>query len=828
VQKQRTAAIGALVLSMVFCFASPGAAEEVRPPGGTSAGQGENTVLPKDAAGSSGEVKVTLIEVQGNKRIETATILAKIKTREGTFFSPALIKDDIKVLYQLGHFEDVQVLTEGFESGLKVIFVVQEKPLIREIVVEGNDELTTEKLKEALTLLPRTAFNLQLVNENAEKLRLKYQDEGYYDAVVVPVVSEARAGDRTVVFYIEEGEKVKIADVVITGNSAIQAKEIKDALKTQEHGFFSVFGRGGTLRTEELREDTETIRNVYFNKGYIQVQLDEPVIRPKQYTFRECYFWGAPKTFTRKSELVVSVNVKEGDQFRVGSVTFKGNKILPEDELKKETKLAEGDIFSREVLRQDVGRIIDRYDGIARPFANVVPLFDIDQEKKTVAVSIDIEEGGEVRIGRIDISGNSKTRDKVVRREMRLDEGDLYSKKALKRSYERINNLNYFETVDLEPERRLQEPVMDLNVKVKEKLTGTMSVGGGYSSVDKLIGIAELTQGNLGGRGQLLKFKTQIGGTRRVFMLSFMEPYLFDEPVWGRADLYNQTQDYDGYELRSNGFALAVGHTFGEYVSTSLRYSFDDSQVTDIEISSFALDSQLNSYGDRISTSALTWSIGRDTRDFYLDPKKGSRNSVFVEYAGGPLGGDPEFVKTVADSAWYFPLFLDTVFMARGRFGYVESLIDNPVPLGERFYVGGSSTVRGFRPGTAGPLEPVYSPVAGETIDPATGQTNVTGQTISGYNRLGGNKEVVFNFEFSFPIVPAARLKGVVFYDIGKAFSTDEDREIVKFSELRHAYGWGFWWLSPIGPLRFEWGYILNRRPSDQASQFEFNIGALF
>lgn len=813
---------------MVFCFASPGAAEEVRPPSGTSAGQGENTVLPKDAAGSSGEVKVTLIEVQGNKRIETATILAKIKTREGAFFSPALIKDDIKVLYQLGHFEDVQVLTEGFESGLKVIFVVQEKPLIREIVVEGNDELTTEKLKEALTLLPRTAFNLQLVNENAEKLRLKYQDEGYYDAVVVPVVSEARAGDRTVVFYIEEGEKVKIADVVITGNSAIQAKEIKDALKTQEHGFFSVFGRGGTLRTEELREDTETIRNVYFNKGYIQVQVDEPVIRPKQYTFRECYFWGAPKTFTRKSELVVSVNVKEGDQFRVGSVTFKGNKILPEDELKKETKLAEGDIFSREVLRQDVGRIIDRYDGIARPFANVVPLFDIDQEKKTVAVSIDIEEGGEVRIGRIDISGNSKTRDKVVRREMRLDEGDLYSKKALKRSYERINNLNYFETVDLEPERRLREPVMDLNVKVKEKLTGTMSVGGGYSSVDKLIGIAELTQGNLGGRGQLLKFKTQIGGTRRVFMLSFMEPYLFDEPVWGRADLYNQTQDYDGYELRSNGFALAVGHTFGEYVSTSLRYSFDDSQVTDIEISSFALDSQLNSYGDRISTSALTWSIGRDTRDFYLDPKKGSRNSVFVEYAGGPLGGDPEFVKTVADSAWYFPLFLDTVFMARGRFGYVESLIDNPVPLGERFYVGGSSTVRGFRYGTAGPLEPVYSPVAGETIDPATGQTNVTGQTISGYNRLGGNKEVVFNFEFSFPIVPAARLKGVVFYDIGKAFSTDEDREIVKFSELRHAYGWGFWWLSPIGPLRFEWGYILNRRPSDQASQFEFNIGALF
>ncbi len=759
-------------------------------------------------------MKVTFIEVQGNKRIETATILAKIKTKEGEVFSPSLIKDDIKVLYQLGHFEDVQVKTEGFESGLKVIFVLKEKPLIREITIEGNEELTTEKLKEGLTLLPRTAFNLQLINENAEKIRLKYQEEGYYDAVVVPVVSEQRGGDRSVVFYIEEGEKVKLEDVVITGNNAISTKEIKAALKTQEHWFFSFFGRSGTLRTEELREDTETIKNLYFNKGYIQVQVDEPVVRPKQHTFRECYFWGERKTFTRKNELVVSIGIKEGDQFRVGSVTIKGNQILSNDELAKETKLAKGDIFSRDVLRQDVNRIIDRYDSIARPFANVVPLFNIDPDKKTVAITIDIQEGGEVRIGRIDISGNSKTRDKVVRREMRLDEGDLYSKKALKRSYERINNLNFFETVELLPERRLQEPVMDLNVKVKEKLTGTLSVGGGYSSVDKLVGIAEVTQGNLGGRGQLLKFKTQVGGTRTLFVLSFMEPYLFDKPVYGKVDLYNQTQDYDGYKLKTNGIGLAVGKSYGEYVSSSLRYSYDSSLVTDYTTTTDAttganttgntsLDEQLNTYGPRITTSALTWSLARDTRDFYLDPKTGSKNSVYVKYAGGPLGGNPNFVSGVADSAWYFPLFWDTVFMTRGRFGYVESLIDKPVPIAERFFVGGPTTVRGYRYGSVGPVD-------------------------AQLNRLGGNKELIFNFEYNFPVVPAARLKGVLFYDIGKAFSTPDKRESVKFSELRQSFGWGFWWLSPIGPLRFEWGYIVDRKPEDQPSQFEFSIGALF
>ncbi|MGE5751369.1 MAG: outer membrane protein assembly factor BamA, partial [Nitrospirota bacterium] len=438
------------------------------------------------------DAKVTLIEVQGNKRIETATILAKIKTKEGGIFSPMQIKEDIKVLYQLGHFEDVQVKTEGFENGLKVIFLVKEKPLIREITFEGNDALTTEKLKEGLTLLPRTAFNLQLIQENAEKIRLKYQDDGYYDAIVVPVITELRGGDRNVIFNIKEGGKVKLKEITITGNKALTSDEIKKALKTQEHWFFSFLGRSGTLRTEELREDLENIRNLYYNKGYIQVQVDEPVIEPKTYKERVSWFSSKTRTITKKDELVVRINIKEGEQFRVGSLTFKGNASITTRELENEAKLKPGDVFSREVLRQDVARIMDRYDGIAKPFASVIPLFNIDPEKKTVAINIEIQEGGEVRIGRINISGNSKTRDKVIRREMRLDEGDLYSKKALKRSYDRINNLNFFESVDIVPERRQQEPVMDLDVKVKEKMTGTLSLGGGYSSVDKLMGIVEV------------------------------------------------------------------------------------------------------------------------------------------------------------------------------------------------------------------------------------------------------------------------------------------------------------------------------------------------
>lgn len=745
------------------------------------------------------EPKVTMIEVQGNRRIETATVLAKIKTKEGDVFSPAQIKEDIKALYQLGHFEDVQVKTEGFESGLKVIFSVKEKPLIREISFEGNDELTTEKLKEGMTLLPRSAFNMQLIQENAEKIRLKYQDEGYYNAIVVPVITELRGGDRNVVFYIQEGDKVKLSEIIITGNKAISSDEIKDNLKNQEHWLFSFLGKSGTLRMDELKEDLETIRNLYYNKGYIQVQVDEPVIKQK-----------TEKGRTIPDKIVVIINVREGDQFRIGSITFKGNVVLSDSELEKETRLKKGDIFSRDVLRQDVARIMDRYDAMARPFASVIPLFNINQEKKTVDINIDMQEGGEIRIGRINITGNVKTRDKVIRREMRLNEGDVYSKKALKRSYERINNLNFFEVVDIAPERRLQEPVMDLNVRVKEKMTGTLSVGGGYSSVDKLVGIAEVTQGNLGGRGQLLKFKTQWGGKRRILLFSFMEPYLFDEPIWGRVDLYRQVQEYDGYTLFSNGFGLGAGKSFDEFLSGSIRYNLDQTQARDFTTTDipFVLLQQLRNYGTAVTTSSVTASLTRDSRDFYLDPKTGSRNSIFVQYAGGPLGGDPEFIKSVADSAWYFPVFWDTVLMARGRIGMVGSLNDKPVPIGERFFVGGSGTVRGFRYGTAGPVDDLG-------------------------NRVGGNKELIFNFEYNFPIVPAAHLKGIFFYDIGRAFDDGTSEKPgeptrISFRELKQSWGWGFWWLSPMGPLRFEWGYIIHRKPEDQASLFEFNIGTLF
>jgi outer membrane protein insertion porin family len=742
------------------------------------------------------DAKITLIEVQGNRRIETATILTKLRSKEGDFFSPTLIKEDIKALYQLGHFDDVQVKTEGFENGLKVIFFVKEKPLIREITYEGNEEVSTETLKEGITLLPRTAFNIQLINETAEKIRLKYQDKAYYEAVVVPVVTELRSGDRNVVFYIEEGKRVRLSDVIITGNKALSSKEIKKTLKNQGWWIFSFLGHSGVLRTDEIKEDMETIKNLYYNKGYIQAQVDEPIIEVKD--------------SKKKKSIILRFNVKEGDQFRVGSMIFKGNSLITETELAKAVKLKVGDVFNREMLKQDVGRIVDLYDGIARPFATIVPQFNQDLVKKTVALIIEIKEGGEVHIGRIDITGNLRTRDKVIRRAISLDEGDLFSKTALKRSYDRLNNLNFFETIEFVPQGSQRDAIMDINVKVKEKSTNSISVGGGYSTQNHMTGTLQYTQANLFGYGQIFQAKAQLAmiGTTNQYVVSLLEPYLLDKPVSAKIELYDQTVEYDGYDVKSIGASLTIGKTFGDFVSTALKYGLDRSNYSlSQDLTTTPPDDdfyrQIQDYGNQIITSALTWSIAVEKRDYFLDPSRGSRNSFFVEYAGGFLGGDPNFYKAVLDSAWYYPLPWDTVFMVRGRLGYVSSLIDKPVPLTERFYVGGQNSVRGFQWGGAGP-------------------TDALG------NRLGATKELIFNFEYKFPLVPAARLKGIIFYDIGRGFGTEYQQENIDFAKLDHSVGFALAWISPMGPIKFEFGFAVKKQPGDQTSLFDFALGSQF
>jgi outer membrane protein insertion porin family len=523
--------------------------------------------------------------------------------------------------------------------------------------------------------------------------------------------------------------------------------------------------------------DVEKIRDLYFNNGYIKVAIGEPGI----------------KLNAAKKGMIITIPISEGPQFKISSVKFSGNKVFGDDAIKKRITLLPNTPFSKEQLKRNILSISELYSENGYAIATISPDLIPEEDKKLVDVSLKIDEGDRYRIGKIEIAGNTKTRDKVIRREVRLDEGDIFNSKLLKRSYERINNLNFFETVDIIPKPQPEAKLVDLDIKVKERPTGFLSIGGGYSSVDKLIGMVDLTQGNLFGKGQLLKIRAEIGGRTTFYEINFRDPWFMNKPILFSTSIYKTTREYIEYDKKATGFGFSFGKDFSEYVKGEIEYNFEDATIYNVsEDASIVIREQEGTS----TTSRITPFLVRDSRDNYLDPTRGSRNSIYFTYAG--IGGSNKYVKSEIDSAWLFPLG-KTTFMLRGRFGYATGIWGEDLPLYERFYVGGIYTIRGLGWGEAGPRDE-------ETGDP-----------------IGGTTELIFNAEYIFPIISELRLKGVVFFDAGNSYDSFD-----KFGTLRYTTGAGIRWISPMGPIRVEWGYNLNRQRDEKASRIEFTFGTFF
>ncbi|MCC6347397.1 MAG: outer membrane protein assembly factor BamA, partial [Nitrospirales bacterium] len=516
----------------------------------------------------------------------------------------------------------------------------------------------------------------------------------------------------------------------------------------------------------------------YFNNGYIKALIGEPFLE-----------------LTRNKEgMTITIPVAEGEQYKVSGVEVTGNKAFTEKELRPLIRLTPNTVFSKERLSKDVAALSDTYTNNGYALVSIFPDLIPDEDKKVTKVIYRINEGDKFTVGRIDITGNTKTRDKVVRREIRLDEGEVFNASALKRSYERINNLQYFESVDISPKPKPETKTVDLDVTVKEKPTGFLSVGGGYSSVDKFIAMVDITQGNLFGRGQYLKLKGELGGKSSFYELSFRDPWFLDKPLSFGASIYKTTREYAEFDRKATGIELSLGKGFWEYWSASTNYIFEKAHISDIAEDA---SSEIKEQEGSSTTSSISFSVGRDTRDNYLDPSRGSKNALYFTFAG--LGGTNKFLKVLYDSGWYFPVFKNTTFHARGRVGYATGLFGEDLPLYERYYVGGIYTVRGFDFGEAGPRDINAS-------------------------AMGGEKELIFNFEYIFPIVSEYKLKGLVFFDAGRAYGTGETFG----SDLRYTAGTGIRWISPMGPLRIEWGYNLDKRTHESASKLEFTFGSFF
>jgi outer membrane protein insertion porin family len=722
---------------------------------------------------------VTAIEVRGLRRIEEGSLRAKVSQKIGEPLTSGKTSEDIKTIYKMGYFDDVKVDIEPFEGGIKVLYNVKEKPTIIKVDFQGNKKFDDDKLKEQVTLTPGAISDVTLINDNAVKLRAFYEDEGYYLSRIVPVVRKVDEGEVAVTFQIDEGDKVKIKDVRIEGNHALSESKIKKVMKTKERGFFSFIMGTGYYKKDVVRTDVDKIKDLYYNNGYIKVTAGDPVVQLND----------------DKQGMKITFPVFEGDQYKVSAVTIEGNKAFTKEKLQELTKLAPGTVFNKEVLTKDITALTDQYANNGYALVSITPDLIPDEEKKVVSVAYRITEGDKFRIGRVEIAGNTKTRDKVIRREIRLDEGDIFDASALKRSYERLNNLQFFETVDLSPKPRAEEKLVDLDVKVKDKPTGFLSVGGGYSSVDKFIAMVDITQGNLFGRGQYIKLKGELGGRSSFYELSFRDPWFMDKPISFGTSIYKSTRQYGDFDRDAIGFQVSFGKNFWEYWNSSISYNLENANIYNIKNGASLV---VKEQAGKSTTSSISVGLSRDTRDNHLDPLKGSRNAVALTFAG--LGGTNDFVKALLDSERYFPIFDVTTIHLHGRAGFGEGVFGKKLPLGEKYYVGGIYSVRGLGYGKGGPL------------DPNTGEA------------IGGNKELIFNAEYIFPIVQEFKFKGLVFFDAGRAYDSGESFG----SDLRYTAGTGVRWISPIGPIRIEWGRNLAPRPGEANSKIEFTFGTFF
>jgi outer membrane protein insertion porin family len=507
-------------------------------------------------------VKVTAIEIRGNKRIELPAIAGRLTLKPGDPYTPENVRGQIKILYETGFFEDVQVETESRAGGVALAFLVREKPFITEIVFDGNKELSDDKLKEKITIKSQAFLDQPQAKESAEKIRLAYQEDGYFNCRVIPIVQTLDEDRKRLTFFVKEGDKARIKTVNFDGLHAAAKAEMFKVMATREwvpwYGLVtqlklpSFLSDAGVLKREEMNNDVERIKEIMLNKGYLNVQVGLPTVELSD----------------DKKWFVVTYTVVEGEPFTVAEVGFRGNTVFEDPELRQGLKIKDGEIFQRQKIRDEITRMTDLYGSKGYAFADVTPSVTPNVEDRTATITLTIKEGEMMRIRQININGNDKTKDNVIRREIRVDEQDVIDTPALKRSFQRLTNLNFFETVEILPAQVGVDKV-DLNVRVKEKPTGQFSIGGGFSTLDKLVAIADITEGNLGGNGWMGRIRGQLGQQRTLGLVTFRNPYLNDSLTSMQLDLYRSLTNYVTYYEKKAGASVTFGRWFSEYVAGS-------------------------------------------------------------------------------------------------------------------------------------------------------------------------------------------------------------------------------------------------------------------
>jgi outer membrane protein insertion porin family len=722
-------------------------------------------------------VRIDRIVIEGNNRIEDDAVKRFIKSLPGDVFSSEKLSEDLKAIYGMGYFEDVRVESQDGPKGKTIIFHVTEKPTVRKISFKGNRVVKEDKINKGMTISTGSILNVIKIQENIKSIESLYKEENYHNVNVTYEIRDVGNNQTDIEFIIEEGKKQQIDKITFEGNVSFSEKELKSIMKTSEKGFFSWITSSGQYDAEDLNQDVAKLTAFYMNNGYVQARASDPELEFKDQ-------W-----------IHVHIKISEGKRFKVGRVGVAGDIILTEKDLMDKLKITKEEFFNRQVLQQDVMALTDLYSDEGYAYPDVSPRVDQDTKNLIVNITYDIKKGNRAYFEKINIHGNTKTRDKVIRRELTVYENDLYSGKRLKRSVRNLYRLDFFEDIKVDPTKGSADDKMVLDISVKEKPTGSFSFGAGYSSVENVFGMVQLAQRNLFGRGQELQLKAEVGGTSTRYTLGFTEPWLFDIPLSAGVDVYNWTVDYDEYDRDSVGGSLKFGYPVFDYTRVYIGYSYDVSDITNVDPEAAFEIRDLEGIN---TTSMISTSLRYDSRDRVFNPTDGSNHGITVEYAG--LGGNIGYIKYSAETGWYFPFYKNLTLFTHGETGYIHKNLGKKVPDYERFYLGGMNSVRGFK------------------------WRDISSHDNEG-NKIGGDKYLQFNVELLYPILKEAGFVGLVFFDTGDVYSGNEN---VDMAGLRESAGLGLRWYSPMGPLRIEYGRILDRKAGESTGRWEFSVGQAF
>ncbi len=741
--------------------------------------------MPSKTAVAAETAPIEAVRVEGTQRIEPSTVLSYINIQAGDRFEPEALNRALKMLFATGLFADVALYQEGRD----LVIVVVENPIINEIRFEGNEKLKTDNLMSEIRLRPRTVVTRTKVQADVERLQEMYRLSGRFSASIDPKIIQLDQNRVNLVFEISEGPETQISRILFLGNKRFDDGDLQRVINSREDRWWRIWSGADKYDPDRMAFDRELLRKFYLEHGYADFQVESAIA----------------ELSPDRRHFYVTFTMTEGERYKVGKIEVVSN--IPELNaagLRKVVTFEKDSWYKASEIEATIDALTDELGNRQYAFVDVVPTVDRHRENSTIDVLFTINEGRKVFIENINISGNARTMDEVIRREMTLVEGDPFNVAKLRRSEQNIRNLAYFETAQIKTVRGSTPDKTNIDISVEEKSTGELSVGGGFSTVDGPLGEFRVRERNFLGKGQDLTFATVLAARRSQLDFSFTEPYFLNRDLSAGIDLFHIVRDYQdesSYDSRKTGGALRLGYPLSRDLRHDVSYRIDETEIENVPASASLFI--INQEGSWV-TSALNHKLTYDTTDSRLEPTEGILLRLENEVAG--LGGDANYLRTRAGGTIYYPIRDKWVFSMLGEAGYVFSLKGDDLRINERFYIGGS-TLRGFEEAGIGPR------------DTATDDA------------LGGNQFARGSVELEFPSgLPedlGVRLRA--FSDFGVLTEVDDSGPTVFDSDaLRVSAGMGVSWRSPLGPVRLDFAVPIMKEDDDIEEFFRFSFGTRF